>query len=183
MINFCLSNDEKVILKNLIGKKLLSFRHDPLDKFGGETIYGRVELFFKDLILLINYDYEPYPLFENQDDDHPKFSVKIIKEEEAVSALKNTQQINIKSEKIIKGITLVEDYVKVEWNNKKDEARIMKAIIFKFTDNEIAFQGDYMIPLLDFIKGVDVKDKIATQADEFDDSETIYISKRFFVEV
>ena len=93
MVNFCLKDDEKTLLKTIIGKKLLYFKHDPLDKFGGETVYEKVELFFEDLILLIDYYYEPYPLFGNNVDDHPKFSIKVIKEEEAISAIKDTQQI------------------------------------------------------------------------------------------
>ena len=42
MVNFCLSNEEKALLKSLIGKKLINFRHDPLDKLGKETVYGRI---------------------------------------------------------------------------------------------------------------------------------------------
>ena len=73
-----------------------------MDKFGGETVYGRVELFFEDVIILIDYDYQAYPLFGNTVDDHPKFAVKIIKEEEAISALQDTCQINIKFEQFSK---------------------------------------------------------------------------------
>ena len=46
MVNFCLKDDEKFLLKSLIGRKLLYFKHDPLDKFGEETVYEKVELFF-----------------------------------------------------------------------------------------------------------------------------------------
>ena len=183
MVNFCLKDDEKFLLKSLIGRKLLYFKHDPLDKFGEETVYEKVELFFDDLIILVNYYYEPYPLFANNVDDHPKFSIKVIKEEEAVSALQNTQQINVKCDKTIKGISLVEDYVKVEWNGKKDDVRMMKAIIIKFNDKEIAIQGDYMMPLLNIFKGENVKDMLGTQADEFEDNETKYETERFFVEL
>ena len=38
MVNFCLKEDEKLLLKSLIGRKLLYFKHDPLDKFGEETV-------------------------------------------------------------------------------------------------------------------------------------------------
>ena len=78
MVNFCLSNEEKALLKSLIGKKLINFRHDPLDKLGKETVYGRIELFFNDSIVLLDYGYKPYPLFGNEDDDHPMFLAKII---------------------------------------------------------------------------------------------------------
>ena len=47
MINFCLEEKEKNILKDLVGKELIKIRHDPFDKFGQETVYGKVELFFK----------------------------------------------------------------------------------------------------------------------------------------
>lgn len=33
----------------------------------------RSKCFFDDLILWIDYDYVPYPLFGSQDDEHPKF--------------------------------------------------------------------------------------------------------------
>ena len=183
MVNFCLKDDEKTLLKTIIGKKLLYFKHDPFDKFGGETVYEKVELFFEDLILLIDYYYEPYPLFGNNVDDHPKFSIKVIKEEEAISAIKDTQQIEVKCEKTIKGITIVEDYVSVEWDGKKDNVRMMKAIIFKLDDEEVAIQGDYMMPLLDILKGENLKDMIGTQKDEFEDDETKYESKRFIVDL
>lgn len=183
MVNFCLKDDEKTLLKNLIGKKVLNFRHDPLDKFEGETVYGKVELFFEDLIILINYYYEPYPLFGNNVDDHPKFSIKVITEGEAVSALENTQQIDVKCDETIKGITLVEDYVNVEWDGKKDDVRMMKAIIFKLDDKEVAIQGDYMMPLLDIFKGENLKEMLGTQADEFEDDETKYETQRFFIEL
>ena len=78
IVNFCLSNEEKALLKSLIGKKLINFRHDPLDKLGKETVYGRIELFFNDSIVLLDYGYKPYPLFGNEDDDHPMLLVKII---------------------------------------------------------------------------------------------------------
>lgn len=183
MVNFCLRDEEKNLLKSLIGKKLNYFKHDPLDKFEGETVYGNIELLFNDLIVLIKYDYEPYPLFGDNTDDHPKFSVKVINEEEAVSALQNTQQINVKCDKVIKGITLVEDHVNVEWDGKKDDVRMMKAIIFKLDDNEVAIQGDYMMPLLDIFKGNNLKNILGTQADEFEDDETKYETERFFVEL
>lgn len=183
MVNFCLKDDEKNLLKSLIGKKLDYFRHDPFDKFESETVYGNIELFFKDLIILIKYDYELYPLFGNSVDDHPKFSIKVINKEEAVSALQSTKQINVKCDQVIQGITLVEDYVNVEWDGKKDDVRMMKAIIFKLDDKEVAIQGDYMMPLLDILKGENLKDMLRTQADEFEDSETKYETERFFMEL
>ena len=59
----------------------------------------------------------------------------------------------------------------------------MKAIIFKLYDEEVAIQGDYMMPLLDILKGENLKDMIGTQADEFEDDETKYESKRFIVDL
>lgn len=73
MVNLCLANEERKLLKDLIGKKLIQYRHDRLNIFGGETVYGKIEMFFDDLILWIDYDYVPYPLFGSQDDEHPKF--------------------------------------------------------------------------------------------------------------
>ena len=182
MVNFCLKEEEKNLLKSLIGKKLIKYRHDPLDKFGGETVYGRVELFFEDAIILIDYDYEAYPLFGNTVDDHPKFSVKIIKEEEATSALQNTSQINIKFDEILTSITLVEEYANVDWGGKKDDVRILTAIIFKFGNKEIALQGDYMIPLVDIIKGENTREKLSKPGEEFDnDPETKFTVTRDFI--
>lgn len=183
MVNFCLKDEEKNLLKSLIGKKLKHFKHDPFDKFEGETVYGNIELFFDDLIVLIQYDYEPYPLFGDNTNDHPKFSIKVINEEDAISAFQNTQQISIKCDKVITGITLVEDYVNVEWDGKKDEVRMMKAIILKLDDKEVAIQGDYMMPLLDIFKGINLKNVLGSQADEFEDDETKYEAKRFFIEL
>ena len=184
MINFCLNEKEKSILKNLVGKQLIKYRHDPLDKFGEETVYGRVELFFKDSVILINYDYEPYHLFGSVDDDRPKFSVKVISENEAVSLLQDTDQININCGEVIQNITLVEDYAAVEWDDKKDDVRALKAIIFKFDQKEMAIQGDYMIPLLDILKGSNLKERLLPSGDEFDDDpETNFKAERFFVEL
>lgn len=183
MVNFCLNDGEKSLLKSLIGKKLLYFKHDPFDKFEGETVYGRIELLFKDLILLINYDYAPYPLFGSKVDDHPKFSINTINDNEAVSALQNTEQITVACKETIKGINLVEDFVKVEWDGKYDEVRMLKAIIFKFNKKEVAVQGDYMIPLLSILKGESLKESIDTEADEFEDSETKYECERSFIEL
>ena len=103
---------------------------------------------------MIDYDYSPYPLFGGNEDDHPKFSIKIISEDEAISALENTSQINVNFNKIINNIVLVEDYIEVEWDNKKDSLRILKSIIFELDDDEIAFQGDYMMPLSILLKGM-----------------------------
>ena len=184
MVNFCLKEDERNLLKNLIGKKLIKYRHDPLDKFGGETVYGRVELFFDDVIVLIDYDYEAYPLFGNSVDDHPKFSIKKISEDEAISALQDTNQINIPCEKNIRDITLVEDHAHVEWDGKQDDVRTLKAIIFKLDDKELTFQGDYMIPLIDVFKGDNTKEKLKIPGDEFaNDPEATFTSDRFFVKL
>ncbi len=38
MVNFCLKEEEKNLLRSLIGKKLIKYRHDPLDKFGNKEI-------------------------------------------------------------------------------------------------------------------------------------------------
>lgn len=179
MVNFCLTNEEKSLLKSLIGKKITSIRHDPFNKFDGDTVYGKVELFFEDLIILINYDYESFPIFGG-DDEHPKFSVKTITENEAVSALKDTAQINVLYGDKIQTITLVEDYYSAEWDSKKDTAQIMKAIIFGFGDREMAIQGDYMIPLLDIIKGENLKDTLTSGEEEFDCEEVKFEMKRLY---
>ena len=179
-----LRRKRKNILKDLIGKELIKIRHDPFDKFGQETVYGKVELFFKDQIVLIDYDYVTYPLFGNDEDDHPKFSIKLISEGQAISALEDTAQINISCKRIVKNVVLVEDYIEVEWDNKKDSLRILKSIIFQFENGEIAFQGDYMMPLIDIYKGDNLKDKLVSPGDEFDnDPETKFKAKRYFVEL
>lgn len=184
MVNICLRTEETSLLRSLKGKELIKYRHDSLDKFDGETVYGRVELFFNDSIILIDYDYAPYPLFGSQDDERPIFSVKKIKEEEAISALKDVSQINIKSEKIINGITLVEDSVELEWDNKKDNTKILKAIIIKFDDEEIAFQGDYMIPLLDIIKGKDAISRLQEPGYEYrNEPEVKYTVQRNYIDL
>ncbi len=183
MISLCLNETEKSVLKNLIGKKLNKIRHDPFDRFGQETVYGRVELFFDYEIVSIDYDYVPYPLFGSQDDEHPAFSIKIIDEKEAISALENTDQINVDCGKTITGITLVEDSAEIEWDGKRDETRILKAIIIQFGKEEIAFQGDYMMPLIDIIKE-DVLTKLTDSFDELqNDSETKFAAERFLVRV
>lgn len=181
MINFCLNDKEKSLLKSLIGKKLIKIKHDPLDKFGDGTVYGRVELFFEESIVLIGYDYSPFQLFGGEDDDHPKFAVKTIDESEAISALQGVEQIFANYNETIKGITLVEDNVDVEWDGKKDEFKSLAAIIFKFSTRELAVQGDYMIPLLEIIKGENAKDYLSKPGEEFDnDPETKFEACRFY---
>ena len=184
MVNLCLDADGVKLLKSILGKTLIKYRHDPLDKFGDETVFGRIELFLQDEIIMISYDYYPYPLFNNDDDDHPKFNATRIKENEAVSALENTKQIDIKSGKTINDIVLVEENVHVEWDGKIDDVSYTKAIILEFSDEEIAFQGDYMMPLIEIIKGERVKDKLIREADEFaDDEDTKYTSQRKYIEL
>lgn len=182
MINLCLSDKEKSLLKSLIGKKLSKMRHDPLDKFGDGTVYGRVELFLEDSVVMIDYDYSPYPLFGSQDDDHPRFFVKEIKESEATSALQNVEQIDVCIENRIEGVTLVEDDIEVEWDGKKDDARFLTAILFKFLGHELGIQGDYMIPLLDILEGTDIKNRLDKPGEEFDhDPETKFKAKRNYI--
>lgn len=184
MINFCLDNEQKSLLKSLIGKKLVRIKHDPLDKFGGETVYGRIELFFEDLIVLINYDYSQYCLFDAKDDDHPKFAIKIITEVEAVSALQDTEQIYANCDEPITGVTLVEDYANVEWDGKKDDVRTLTAIIFKLSSYEFAVQGDYMLPLLDIFRGEDLRDRLPKPGEEFDnDPETKFEVRRLYIDL
>lgn len=184
MINICLNAEEKDLLRNLVGKKLLKYRHDPLDKFDGETVYGRVELFFDDSIILIDYDYEPFPLFGSHDDEHPKFSIRKIVEEEATSALKDVTQVDVKCNKTISEIILIEDYVNIKWDGKQDCFRLLKAIEFKFANYEIIIQGDYMIPLLDIFKGDNVTDMLKDIDDEYkDDQETKFIAERSYIKL
>jgi hypothetical protein len=184
MINFCLDDKEKNILKSLIGKKLTYTKHDPFDRFGGAMVYGRVELFFGDLVVLIDYDYSPYHLFGSEDDDHPKFAVKEISDDEAVSALQGVRQIRVNCDEQISGITLVEDYAKVEWDGKRDDVRTLIAIIIKFANRELTIQGDYMIPLLNLLKGENTKKQLPKPGEEFaNDSKTKYAAKRFYIDV
>lgn len=184
MVNICLNNEEKTILKSLIGKEIIKYRHDPLDKFDGAKVYGRIELFFDGEIVLIDYDYAPYPLFGSPDDEHPVFSIRKISEKEAVSALKDVSQINVRCEKVITGITLVEDSLEIEWDGEKDSTRFLKAIILKFEKETIAIQGDYMMPLLDIIKGENVISMLLEPGEEFKgNTEIKFNPERFFVEL
>lgn len=184
MVNFCLNEKERSLLKSLVGKRLLEVKHDPFDKFGGATVYGRVELFFEGIIVLIGYDYSPYPLFGSEDDDRPKFSLKAIGEEGAISALQDVDQVHESYNEIIEGVTLVEDAVKAEWSNKKDEVRTLIAILFKLPGYELGIQGDCMIPLLDLLRGEDLKKRLARPGEEFEgDSETRFEAKRFYVDL
>ncbi len=184
MVDIRLNNEGKNLLKDLIGKKLIKYRHDPLDKFGGEMIYERVELFFDDSTILVEYDYTPYPIFGSKDDEHPVFSIKRISSEDAVSALKDVSQINVRYDKTITGITLIEDHVEIEWNGKKDDIKFHKALIFEFGKEEIALQGDYMMPLLKIIKGENSISKLLEPGDEFkDDPEVQYSAQRFLIKL
>lgn len=184
MVNFCLKDEEVKLLRSLVGKKLLKYKHDPLDKFECETVYGRIELFFSGVIVLVDYDYEPYPLFGNSDDDHPKFHIRTITEDQAISALQNIEQININYNDIIDSITLVEDFTNVEWDGKKDDVRILQAIIFKSGDRELALQGDYMIPLIDIFKGKNLRERLAKPGhDEFNRPDTKFKTDRYFLEI
>ena len=112
------------------------------------------------------------------------FSIKKISEQEAVSALEDVSQINIRFEKVISGVSLIEDTIDIEWDGKKDSTRLLKAIILKFGKEEIAIQGDYMMPLLDIIKGTNVTSKLLEPGEEYkEDSEIKYIAKRFIVDL
>ena len=167
MVNFCLTDKEKQILKSLIGKKLNIIRHDPLYKFNG-AVYGRAELFFDDLIVLVEYDYDDYPIFGNKNyDDRPRFFIKIISEDEAVSALKNVTQVDIKINKTILGISLVEDYTEIEWENNFDTLKELKVIVFKYDSDSYIFEGDYMIPTISIFSGVNAVENIKEPGYEF----------------
>ena len=184
MINICLSIEEKNLLKKIIGKNLLKYRHDPLNKFDGETVYGRIELFFDDSIILINYDYEPFPIFGSHDDEHPKFSIRKIAEEDAVSALEDVTQVDVRYNKIISEIVLVEDCVDIKWDGKQDCFKLLKAIVLKSDDDEIVIQGDYMIPLLDIFKGTDARSMLAHVYDEYkNNQETKFLVNRSYVKL
>lgn len=181
MENFCLSKNEKLLLKSLLGKKIIKIRHDSFDKFEREAVYGRIELFFEDCILLINYDYAPYYIF-GAEDDRPKFSVRFIDEVEAVSALQDTIQIDVGVSQTLHEITLVEDYSDVDWCGKKDSLLNLKAIILKLDDKEIVIQGDYMIPLLEIFQGDNVLKQLDKPGEEFDgDKETKFETKRHLI--
>ena len=110
------------------------------------------------------------------------FFVKEIKESEATSALQNVEQIDVNIKDRIEGITLVEDDIEVEWDGKKDDARFLSAILFKFPDHELGIQGDYMIPLLDILEGTDIKNRLDKPGEEFDhDPETKFKAKRNYI--
>lgn len=182
MVRLTLSNEEKNLLHGFIGQKLIKMRHDPLDKFGGSEVYGRVELFFENSVIAIDYDYTPYHLFGSPDDEHPEFQIHQITAEEAISALVDVKQIDVACNQTIQDIILVEDYSKVRWNGLNDEALILKAIILKLEDREIAFQGDFMIPFIEIIKKPDVKADLLPAGEEFySDEEVTYQGSREFV--
>ena len=160
----------------------MKIKHDPLDKFGNETVYGRVELFFENTILLINYDYAPYPLFGSKDDDHPKFSISKIDENEAKSALEKVSQIETNINQKIEGITLVEDDIKVFWNEKANTFKTLAAIIFKMASYELGIEGDFMMPLLDVFKVKNAKVCLSKPGQEFDnDKDTKFEARRSYI--
>lgn len=132
--------------------------------------------------MLIDYDYAPYPLFGSADDEHPRFATKVISEKEAVSSLQDTTQIDAKIDAIVTGITLVEEFADIEWDGKKDSVKNLIGIIFNFSQQQIAIQGDCMIPLLDIIKGEDIENCLIKPRDEFsNDPQTKFKVERNFV--
>lgn len=64
----------------------------------------------------------------------------------------------------------------------KGDARFLTAILFKFPGFELGIQGDYMIPLLDIMKGIDIKNRLDKPGEEFDnDPETSFKARRDYV--
>lgn len=79
-------------------------------------------------------------------------------------------------------MTLVEDFAKVEWEGKKVEARTLTSIIFRLSVRELGVQGDYMISLLDLLRGEDIKTLLPKPGEEFGgDPETKLEAQRFLV--
>lgn len=139
-------------------------------------------MFIEDQIISLEYYYAPYPLFGSPDDEHPRFDVRQIAEEEATSFLLHVKQIDVPVEQTIKDIVLVKDYSDVIWHDRKDTAIILKAIILKLESQDIAFQGDYMIPLIEIFRGESVIDSLLPAGEEFySDEEVTYQGSREFV--
>lgn len=56
----------------------------------------------------------------------------------------------------------------MEWDDKKEDARFLTAILFKFSGHELGMQNNHRIPLLDVLEGIDIKDRLDRPGEEFD---------------
>lgn len=167
--NSCLTNEEILIIKSLIGKVMIKYRHDEF-LLGKDIIVGNAEFFIGNKVYAVT-NYPHFCPFFGQADDVCDIRFKEIEAEYAKSYCLDTQQIDFPLEKKIKDIIVAND--KIDQYKGKEllfTYLFTRAIIFVFDDVQIGFEKDnWMQELIIVKKGTDIVSRLQDPNAEFSD--------------
>lgn len=139
LINVALSMQEKILLSQIIGTKILSFRCDPFTF--NNWVYQCVGVIMNDCCLILKNETHPAD-FYGIDEDVCWFEVIEAKEEDVSSGLANVQQIDIPYNEVVEDICLIQESQKLKMNGEEVyNVKLTRGVIFCFADGrEICFE-------------------------------------------
>jgi hypothetical protein len=136
-----LTEDEKRLLASFIGSRLVKYRHDPF--FVTPSFATQVEFFFESKIVLLKSDEQPMDFFGAEDEEVSTFSLYIIEEKEAISALVGVKQVDFPVGEVIKDIWVADEKIQEFVQGKPGEIyELTRGIVFVFDDMQIGFEKD-----------------------------------------
>lgn len=183
MINSCISKEEKVILKSLIGKKLDCIKSEQKDSWN--RIFGNLAIITKDFEIEIRNELTETEYFGDIE-DISKFKIRFISQENPFVLMVEAPIIETVVSEIIKDIIIVQDDVSVNDNNGKTIYNITmdQAIIIKTSNSFYVISREWSLEEeLIFLKSANYKNSVYSVNDVIsewsdEDDGTVAVCKR-----
>ncbi len=130
---------DQSLLKNFIGKEFIKYKADAF--LFTNSVTGIVGLYIDDKILILKNEQETVDYYGAKD-DMAIFKIEQGNEDDVHSFFADTEQITTPINEKITSITLVNEKQIVEFDDKKYETDLTRAIIFHCISKDICFQKD-----------------------------------------
>lgn len=162
--NKIFSDEIKSLLKKMIGCECKKIVHDEFTYTN--SVYGQASLFINNKVFNINNEIEIVEYYGAKE-DIAFLGFKEVSKDKVKSLLQNKKQIEIPIRKAIKSIDIVNYHIYVKVDGKEYDNTWTEGVIFKFEDNQIAFErSDSFTEMIEIYKGYDLISKF-TPVEEF----------------
>ena len=133
------TEDKVESLRNMIGKKLVKYKHDPF--MFSTSVYGIAGICFEDSCFALTNQVEICDYFGTEE-DVAMFKINIVKETDIHSLIEDETMIDTPVNSVLKQIILVEENQKLFENDvQKYDVYLTRGVIFVMQDGlEISFE-------------------------------------------
>jgi hypothetical protein len=158
MTNHCITQEEKNLLKSLIGTKLLCFKSEKKDSWN--RIFGNISLVSENAEIEIRNELSPTEYFGGETEDVSRFVVKKISKENPFTLMIVSDIFETTVNEKITDIILVTDAITVQDSGKNTiyEISTTESIVIKTDNSTFVLSRDWHLEeIMTFVKTSDYK--------------------------